>query len=129
MKNFKGFSLLEIVITVVVLGVLASVAIPKYLEIIEKSRGAEAREILYKAYAGYKRLVVEGEDVSWPGIDNWARLGMSDPNALPSPPRHFRYRIRKPGGDVQVEARSLDDLQERLRLYLANGTLVKTSPY
>ena len=45
-KNVKGFTLLELLIVIVILGVLAGLAIPMYQAQIERSRGQEARNAL-----------------------------------------------------------------------------------
>lgn len=42
MKKNRGFTLLEILIVVVIVGILASLAIPQYEKSVENSRGAEA---------------------------------------------------------------------------------------
>jgi len=42
----KGFTLLELMIVVVIIGILASVAIPSYSSLVERGRGAEARQVL-----------------------------------------------------------------------------------
>lgn len=88
MKNRSGFTLIEISVTVVIIGILAVIGTAKYTAAVERSRGAEAKEVLMKMYAGYQRLVVEGESTS--GL-TWARLGMSDPNA--DARRYFDYTI------------------------------------
>ncbi len=45
MEN-KGFTLVEMVIVVVLIGILASIALPQYQKAAEKARSAEARTIL-----------------------------------------------------------------------------------
>jgi len=45
MEKTKAFTILEILIVVVVLGVMASLAIPRYAGIVEKSRRNEAMHI------------------------------------------------------------------------------------
>jgi len=48
MKTHKltGFTLTELIVVVVVIGVLASIAFPRYVFVAEKSRTSEARNIL-----------------------------------------------------------------------------------
>jgi prepilin-type N-terminal cleavage/methylation domain-containing protein len=42
----KGFTLLELIIVIVILGVMATLATTQYSRMVEKSRGAEARTAL-----------------------------------------------------------------------------------
>ncbi|RJP28225.1 MAG: prepilin-type N-terminal cleavage/methylation domain-containing protein [Candidatus Omnitrophota bacterium] len=44
--NKKGFTLLELVVVIIILGVLATLGIQQYGRMVERSRGAEARTIL-----------------------------------------------------------------------------------
>lgn len=42
MKNRKGFTLLELLIVMIIVGILVTVALPKYQTAMEKGRGMEA---------------------------------------------------------------------------------------
>ena len=42
----KGFTLVELIIVIIIVGILASVGISQYTKVIEKGRAAEARMVL-----------------------------------------------------------------------------------
>ncbi len=56
--NQRGFTLIELMIVVVVIGILAALAIPRFLQATTKSKQLEAKQILleiYKAQQTYKQ--------------------------------------------------------------------------
>jgi type IV pilus assembly protein PilA len=58
-KNNKGFSLIELMIAVVIIGILAAIAIPNYQKFQRKSRQAEAKATLAGMYTSEKTFVAE----------------------------------------------------------------------
>ena len=55
----KGFTLIELLVVVLIMGILASVAMPQYFKSVEKSRSAEAIGILSSYAASYERVAMK----------------------------------------------------------------------
>ncbi|MFC1646219.1 prepilin-type N-terminal cleavage/methylation domain-containing protein [Candidatus Omnitrophota bacterium] len=54
-----GFTLIELVVVVVIIGILSSIALPLYNRVVEKSRTAEAYATLGAILSAQKRYVLE----------------------------------------------------------------------
>jgi type IV pilus assembly protein PilA len=74
-KNTKGFTLIELMIVVAIIGILAAIAIPNFLKFQAKSKQSEAKtnlKAIYTAETGYF-----GENNAYNTFDkvNWTPVG------------------------------------------------------
>jgi len=77
LKSKKGFTLIELMIVVAIIGILAAIAIPNFLKFQAKSKQSEAKTNLkgiYTAETGYF-----GENNAYSGFNesNWAPVGQA----------------------------------------------------
>src|SRR3954468_22597286 len=70
MRKVRGFTLIELMIVVAIIGVLAAVAIPAFMKYIRRSKTTEATMNLRKMYDGaVAYYVAEHSDVNGNAID------------------------------------------------------------
>jgi type IV pilus assembly protein PilA len=58
-KAQQGFTLIELMIVVAIIGILAAVAIPAFMKYIKKSKTSEAREFVKKIYDGARAYYMD----------------------------------------------------------------------
>jgi prepilin-type N-terminal cleavage/methylation domain-containing protein len=88
----KAFTLMEMMVSVLVLGVLASLALPKYTTAVEKVRSAEGFEILEALLKAQKSFFFENQtyagppltnlDITIPPVANFAAPTIANPGPL-----------------------------------------------
>ena len=90
LANHKGFTLIELVIIIVILGILAAVTIPKYSDISSEAREAAARGALGALRSGisiwYANQAVTTGTATWPPLDSLAEPGVVMEQTLPRNP-------------------------------------------
>ena len=60
--NKKGFTLLELLVVVLIIGILAAIALPQYNKIVEKSRMSEAIQMLHQIHRICQIYELNGND-------------------------------------------------------------------
>ena len=59
MKNNKGFTLIELIMVTIILGILAAVAIPRYMTTVTKAEEAAEDAVISSIKAGLETYAVE----------------------------------------------------------------------
>jgi len=90
LRNQRGFTLVELVIIIVILGILAAVAIPKYQDISSEAKEASARSALGGLRSGiaiwYANQAVTTGSATWPALDSLRTSGVVMEQAIPANP-------------------------------------------
>ena len=78
-KSQKGFTLIELMIVVVIIGILAALAIPRFMRATTKSKQSEAKQILKQVYT-MQQTYKQANDTYW--ISGGVVANAAAPNAF-----------------------------------------------
>jgi len=89
-SNQRGFTLIEVVIIIVILGILAAVAIPKYQDLSGEAKEAAARSSLGSLRSAitiyYATQAVKTGTATWPPFDSLNTSGVVMEQSIPPNP-------------------------------------------
>ena len=89
LRSKKGFTLVEVLIVLVILGVMAGLAIPAYMTSVEKSLKAEALQMLAATRDAETRYYIQSQT-----FGTMAQIDFDPSSVAGDPPgtvRHFTY--------------------------------------
>ena len=113
----KGFTLLELLMVILVIGILSSFAVPEYISAQEKAFGAEAQIFLKRMVKSEEMFWLENDrftsnmnllDEDYPDTNNWT-FAVHSVQTVQNPPNHQNYvwikatRLNGPWAGTTVE--------------------------
>lgn len=98
----KGFTLLELIIVIIIVGVLASLALPRFFNTIEFSRSAEAMASLGATRQAMERCYLM-RNGSYATCNTFPVMDLENPQN--SPNAHFTYAISSTTTTYAITAR------------------------
>ena len=83
MKNKLGFTLIEMLVVVLIIGILAGIALPQYDRAVEKSRVAEAQIILKSMLNAQQECITNTNNYyKCSGMNFWTNTSFESPTEL-----------------------------------------------
>ena len=82
-KNHNGFTLIEMLVVVLIIGILAGIALPQYDRAVEKARAAEPQIILKDMFRAQQGCLLKTEDIDKCQLSNyWENSSFEPPSEL-----------------------------------------------
>jgi len=99
-KKFRGFTLIELMVVVVIISIIAAIAYPMYLDQIRKSRRATAHSTLSDAAARMEQFFLDNK--RYANDMNELGYGVAAGAPYPTPEGYYNVSVDAFGGACQI---------------------------
>ncbi len=93
-KNLSGFTLIEVMVVVVILGILASIIVPKIMDKPDEARIVKARQDIRAVQSALEMYKLD--NYVYPTTDQGLQALVQKPSTDPAPPHWKQYLDRIP---------------------------------
>ena len=106
--NRKGFTLIELMIVVVIIGILAALAIPRFMQTTGKAKKSEAKTVLKQLYQ-LERAYFQEHDAYVAGANTAALVASSLSFDDPGADARYDYSVTVAGATFTATATEIAD--------------------
>jgi type IV pilus assembly protein PilA len=113
----KGFTLLEVLVVIIIIGILAALALPQYMKTIKKARVAEATSNIGSIKGAEIRYYQENGSLT----EDLSLLDVEDPGKIKN--AYFSYTVSGDSLDtITIEAKGSQKIMEGVTVTYSGST-------
>ncbi len=101
-RNSKGFTLIELMIVIVIIGILSSIGIPRFRTVTARAKLVECKPLLEQICALQENFHLENDTYT----SDFGLLGFDDPKA-----RYFSFSIESDSSSFTASAKCVADIK------------------